>query len=120
MTGGKAAPYPYNLGNDGANAAGYHVAGGGGGAGTAGNGVAGGDGYSCDITGETAYYAGGGGGGRMWNVPGPNGLGGGKENYGGGGRASADYTVTTPQTGGPGIVIIRYKRPESGTAVFLR
>lgn len=118
MTGGKARVYPYNLGNDGADAAGYHVAGGGGGAGSAADGVSGGDGYLCDITWDSVCYAGGGGGGRMWAAPGANGLGGGKENFGGGGRASGDYAPTTPEPGGPGVVIIRYRMPIPGTLLI--
>ena len=45
--------------------------------------------------------------GRMWNVPGPNGLGGGMENFGGGGRASGDYARVTckpTRTVSPGCI----------------
>lgn len=134
------APY-FNLDNSGSNAP-YcpeQCSGGGGGAGGpagAGSkdtsngthlsrpGVA----YICSITGSEVAYAGGGGGaywsgtsttpGRGYNSPGANGLGGGCENYGGGGRAAGDYTKTSPETGGPGVVIVRFTRDVSKETVF--
>lgn len=115
IAGGTAKVADNNLGHDGANAQYAYTAGGGGGAGTAGSGSRGGDGYLCDITGENIYYGGGGGGGCGYNPPGANGLGGGRENYGGGGRAAGDYTITSPQAGGPGVVIVRFNRTVSKT-----
>ena len=91
--------------------------GGGGGAGSAGAdaynissgaiGGAGGDGLSSDITGSTVWYCGGGGGGGYTRGGAP-GKGGGLTNYGGGGNGgpNKEYPVVT---GGPGIVIVRYK-----------
>ena len=119
IPGGTAKAYANNLGHDGADAASQYTSGGGGGAGTAGNGVAGGDGYLCDITGEAIYYAGGGGGGRGYNAPGPNGQGGGRGNYGGGGRAAGDSYPTTPEAGGPGVAIVRFaRRPAKNETIF--
>ena len=107
-----------NLGNKGANADTEKNAGGGGGAGSAGSSYTGGDGYACDITGETVYYGGGGGGGRRYYdvVPGK---GGGKTSYGGGGSGQSAAN-TYPESGGHGIVIIRYKRYKHGMTIILR
>ena len=103
-----------NMGHAGANASDYKNAGGGGGAGAAGNGGKGGDGYACDISGETVYYGGGGGGGSRYNAINP-GKGGGKANYGGGGSGQGGSS-SYPESGGPGIVIIRYTHTEQGTS----
>lgn len=118
IAGGTAKATDYNLGHDGANAQNAYTSGGGGGAGSAGNGTKGGDGYLCDITGENIYYGGGGGGGVGYNSPGANGLGGGQANYGGGGRAAGDYTLTSPQAGGPGVVIVRFTRTDKNETAF--
>ena len=130
----KASAENYNLGNAGADAytngsAGPKYNGGaGGGAGSAAVNGVGGDGFPCDITGTTVYYGGGGAGGKRYNsgaVAKP-GLGGGHTSWGGGGSGqygnsdAADGFNTTPQSGGHGIVIIRYKRPQKGMIVFLR
>ena len=108
----------FNLGNNGADATSAKIGGGGGGAGAAASGVAGGDGYACDITGTTVYYGGGGKGGERYATSATPGQGGGKANYGGGG--SAQIAWSTPESGGHGIVIIRYKRHVKGIAIRLR
>ena len=110
-----------NLGNRGADAAtdpadssspAKFNPGGGGGAGAAGSGVIGGDGYACDITGRTVWYGGGGAGGKKYyggTTP-KAGKGGGNANYGGGGSAAS--VDGTPETGGPGVVIVSFARTE--------
>ena len=111
----KASAENFNLGNAGADAYTNGTAGpkynggGGGGAGAAASGVAGGDGYACDITGTTAYY--GGGGKASWG-------GGGSGQYGN--SNAADGFNTTPQPGGRGIVILRYKKPELAFILVVR
>ena len=95
-----------NMGHAGANASDYKNGGGGGGAVSAGSGYTGGDGYCCDISGEMLYYGGGGGGGRRYYAAEP-GLGGGKECYGGGGSGQSSAN-TYPESGGPGIAIVRF------------
>jgi hypothetical protein len=131
--GGTAKAADYNLGNDGADATsfgdGYGLnaasnSGGGGGAGAAANGVHGGDGYACDITGETVYYGGGGAGGQRDYSPADTptavaGLGGGKANWGGGGSGGYRYTRNA-ESGGHGIVIIRFKKPECAFTIVVR
>ncbi len=122
-----------NLGNTGANATSYgsgwgldarYNSGGGGGAGTTAYGVHGGSGYVSDITGETVYYAGGGAGGQQDYTPADTptaeaGFGGGKANWGGGGSGGYRYTRNA-ETGGPGIVIIRYRKPPSTFIIVIR
>lgn len=130
----KASAENFNLGNAGADAytngtAGPKYNGGaGGGAGSAAVNGVGGDGFPCDITGTMVYYGGGGAGGKRYNsgaVAKP-GLGGGTASWGGGGSGqygnsnAADGFNTTPQPGGHGIVIIRYKKPQKGITVFIR
>ena len=130
----KTSAENFNLGNAGADAytngtAGPKYNGGaGGGAGSAAVNGVGGDGFPCDITGTMVYYGGGGAGGKRYNsgaVAKP-GLGGGHTSWGGGGSgqygnsSAADGFNNTPQPGGHGIVIIRYKRPQKGMIVFLR
>ncbi|MBR4612991.1 MAG: hypothetical protein IKO40_09785, partial [Kiritimatiellae bacterium] len=124
----------FNLGNAGADAytngtAGPKYNGGaGGGAGSAAVNGVGGDGFPCDITGATVYYGGGGAGGKRYNsgdVAKP-GLGGGNKSWGGGGSGqygnsnAEDGFNTTPQSGGHGIVIIRYKKPERAFTIVVR
>jgi len=99
-----------NLGHNGVNAPDYKNAGGGGGAGAIGSGINGGDGYACDISGETVYYGGGGGGGSRYNPTVP-GNGGGKASWGGGGSGQSAAN-TYPESGGNGIVIVRFTRTE--------
>jgi len=104
----------------------------------------GGNGRSCDITGESLYYAGGGSGGAKLvtnqngtgtaGVPG-NGGGGkggqydntegsqyaksGVDGFGGGGGGGSNYDESSYQggNGGDGIVIIRYAAQGDGTDV---
>ena len=105
-----------NMGHAGGNALDYKTAGGGGGAGTAGTtgSPVGGDGYACDISGETVYYGGGGGGGRRdSSAVAQPGLGGGKSSYGGGGTGQIGWGA--PESGGPGIAIVRFTRTEQKT-----
>ena len=129
----KASAENYNLGNAGADAytngtAGPKYNGGaGGGAGSAAVNGVGGDGFPCDITGATVYYGGGGGGGKRYGSgTAKPGLGGGNKSWGGGGSGqyannnAADGQNAAPQPGGHGIVIIRYKKPQKGSAIFLR
>ena len=132
------------------------LAGGGGGAGAGGGSVeysenqqtkgsgTGGNGRSCDITGESLYYAGGGSGGAKL-VTNQNGTGtagaagsggGGKggqydntegsqyatsgvDGFGGGGGGGSNYSQDSYQggNGGDGIVIIRYAAEGDGTDV---
>ena len=130
----KASAENFNLGNAGADAYTNGTAGpkynggGGGGAGSAAVNGVGGDGYACDITGTTVYYGGGGAGGKRYNsgdVAKP-GLGGGNKSWGGGGSGqygnsnAEDGFNTTPQSGGHGIVIIRYKKPELAFTMVIR
>ena len=129
----KASVANYNFGNAGANAyaidtvgAQYNGGAGGGAGGAAVNGI-GGDGYACDITGTMVYYGGGGGGGKRYGGgTAKPGLGGGKTSWGGGGSGqyannnAADGQNAQPDPGGHGIVIIRYKKPQKGTVIFLR
>ena len=130
----KASAENFNLGNAGADAytngsAGpKYNGGGGGGAGSAAVNGVGGDGFPCDITGATVYYGGGGAGGKRYNsgdVAKP-GLGGGNKSWGGGGSGqygnsnAEDGFNTTPQSGGHGIVIIRYKKPERAFTIVVR
>lgn len=107
-----------NLGNNGADATSAKIGGGGGGAGAAASGVAGGDGYACDITGETAYYGGGGKGGERYSTSATPGQGGGMANWGGGG--SAQIAWSTPESGGHGIVIIRYRKAGNPFTLVVR
>ena len=111
--GGTAKSLLYNIGHNGADSVNFSNPGGGGGAGAAGSGSNGGDGYLCNITGVAAYYAGGGSGGS-----GTVGLGGGVASFGGGG--SSGTTSTSAQTGGKGVVIIRYKKPKAGMVIVLQ
>ena len=120
---GNTPPVSPSQGNSGGNAGGSLLAGGGGGAGSAGTnqsgptGGPGGNGVATSITGSSVTRGGGGGGG-FWNgVNGPGGAGG----PGGGGSAISPYTngvantggggAGSPagNTGGSGIVVIRYK-----------
>ena len=103
-----------NFGHAGVNASDYKNAGGGGGAGKSGNGSNGDDGYACDISGETVYYGGGGGGGSRYNSTAP-GQGGGKASWGGGGSGQ-NASSTYPESGGNGIVIVRFTRTEQKTS----
>ena len=119
---GNTPPVSPPQGNPGGTAVPGQLSGGGGGAGAAGSnspgstGGPGGNGATTSIKGSPTTYAGGGGGG-FWNgVNGPGGTGGsggggcavggtnGVANTGGGGAGSP-----TGNTGGSGIVIIRYK-----------
>ncbi len=132
------------------------LAGGGGGAGAVGGSVefssneqtkgsgTGGHGRSCDITGESLYYAGGGSGGAKLvsnqNGTGTAGAGGnggggkggqydntegsqyataGVDGFGGGGGGGSTYSSDSYQggNGGDGIVIIRYAAEGNGTDV---
>ena len=132
------------------------LAAGGGGAGTVGGSVefsdkdqakgsgVGGKGRSCDITGESLYYAGGGSGGakksQTVNGTGTAGAGGaggggkggqyndtegsqyatsGEDGFGGGGGGGSSYNAQSYQggNGGDGIVIIRYAAQGNGTDV---
>ena len=110
---------------------------------TKGSGV-GGNGRSCDITGESLYYAGGGSGGAKLvtnnNGTGTAGAGGnggggkggqydktegsqyataGVDGFGGGGGGGSNYSQDSYQggNGGDGIVIIRYSPEGDGTDV---
>ena len=110
---------------------------------TKGSGV-GGNGRSCDITGESLYYAGGGSGGAKLvtnqNGTGTAGAGGsggggkggqydntegsqyatsGEDGFGGGGGGGSTYSTDSYQggNGGDGIVIIRYAAQGDGTDV---
>ena len=103
-----------NMGHAGANAPEAKNAGGGGGAGSAASAGVGGDGYACNITGETVYYGGGGSGGRQYSAAVP-GKGGGKANWGGGGSGQSTAN-SAPESGGPGIVIVRFTRTEQKTS----
>jgi hypothetical protein len=88
---GSAANRPYNPGN-------------------------GGNGLQNSISGTAVWYAGGGGGGGLGtslNLQGTNGLGGGQASYGGGGQCKLNANNWVMESGGPGIVIVRY----SGTPV---
>ena len=105
---------------------------------------AGGNGRSCDITGESLYYAGGGSGGAKLvtnqNGTGTAGAGGnggggkggqydntegsqyatsGEDGFGGGGGGGSNYSQDSYQggNGGDGIVIIRYAAEGNGTDV---
>lgn len=125
ITGGiaMASADNLNLGHNGADAADNWNGGGGGGAGGAGNGVNGGDGYACSITGTTVYYGGGGGGGKKYtDSTGPvrPGLGGGHDSWGGGGSGIGSSDDDLPETGGHGIIVIRYKNPARGTLLMVR
>ncbi len=112
------------FGYNGANASDYKNGGGGGGAGGpggpggAGHEYVGGSGFVYDITGESVYYAGGGGGGRRYYDAQP-GAGGGKSCYGGGGSGQSASNAA-PEPGGPGILIIRYKKPKSAFLLIVR
>ena len=104
----------------------------------------GGNGRSCDITGESLYYAGGGSGGakksQTGNGTGTAGAGGaggggkggqydntegsqyataGEDGFGGGGGGGSSYNAQSYQggNGGNGIVIIRYAAQGDGTDV---
>jgi hypothetical protein len=120
---GNTPPVSPPQGNPGGDAGGSLLAGGGGGAGAAGTdqsgptGGPGGNGVATSITGSSVTRGGGGGGG-FWNgVNGPGGSGG----SGGGGCAVGPYTCGVANTGGggagspagntggSGIVVIRYK-----------
>ena len=120
---GNTPPVSPPQGNNGGNAGSSLLSGGGGGAGSAGTnqsgptGGPGGNGVATSITGSSVTRGGGGGGG-FWNgVNGPGGAGG----PGGGGSAISPYTngvantggggAGSPlgNTGGSGIVVIRYK-----------
>ena len=111
-TGYKGAPAKseyvndyFNLGNAGSSAANEAcMSGHGGGAGGAAAWNAPGAAYRCSITGADVAYA-GGGGGYAWNVI--TGVGGGKNSFGGGGNMN--------NTGGPGVVIVRFNRTVSKT-----
>ena len=100
----------FNLGNKGGNPESQTYAGGGGGAGTAGNGKNGGDGYLCDITGTATYYAGGGSGTGFAQQEGA-----GARSYGGGGSGNG-----TGGNGKDGVVILRWKRPETALQIIVR
>ena len=105
---------------------------------------AGGSGLTCDITGESLYYAGGGGGGgRLYSTnlgtgtagSGGNGGGGtggqynnaegsqfasdGVDGFGGGGGGGSNYNVASYKggDGGDGIVIVRYPAQGNGSTV---
>jgi len=120
---GNTPPVSPPQGNTGGTAVPSQLSGGGGGAGSTGSngspsgGGPGGNGVATSITGSSVTRGGGGGGG-FWNgVNGPGGAGG----PGGGGNANGPYTngvantggggAGSPagNTGGSGIVIIRYK-----------
>ena len=119
---GNTPPVSPPQGNNGGNGGSSLLSGGGGGAGSSGSnagptGGPGGNGVTTSINGTPTTRAGGGGGGFWSGVNGPGGAGG----PGGGGSAIAPYTngvantggggAGSPagNTGGSGIVIIRYK-----------
>jgi hypothetical protein len=123
--GAGTAGHGYNGGNGGTRSGLYPGGGGGGGAGGVGAnqtsivGGAGGVGRSISITGTAVFYAGGGGGGGIVTSGGSGGVGGngggghgqepganGTANTGGGGGGSG--SINNGNTGGSGIVIIRY------------
>ena len=130
----KASATNYNFGHAGADAyvngtvGAQYNGGGGGGSGGAAVGGVGGDGYACDITGTTVYYGGGGAGGKRYGggTAAKPGLGGGSNSYGGGGSGqytnndAADGQNAAPQSGGHGIVIIRYKKPLRGAVISVQ
>ncbi len=100
-----------NFGNAGFTPTTGGHGGGGGGAGGAATDETGGIGYECDITWENVFYAGGGYGGGYWSGV-SSAYGGGNTHFGGGGHKG--------QTGGPGVLIIRYKQPKASFLMILR
>jgi hypothetical protein len=127
----------FNGGNSRCGGGGEVSGGGGGGAGGAGsNGTSsscgactarpytpgnGGNGIQNSITGTAVWYAGGGGGGGLGanpipgnctsgaqNIHGTNGLGGGQASYGGGGQCKVVSGSFSAESGGPGIVVVKY------------
>ncbi len=78
----------------------------------------GGNGLQNSISGSAVWYAGGGGGGGLGtstNLQGTNGLGGGQASYGGGGQCKLISNNWATESGGPGIVIVRYAGTPAGT-----
>ena len=127
----------FNGGNSRCGGGGEVSGGGGGGAGGAGsNGTSsncgsctyrpytpgnGGNGIQNAITGIAVWYAGGGGGGGLGanpiagnctsgaqNIHGTNGLGGGQASFGGGGQCKVVAGSFATESGGPGIVVVKY------------
>ncbi len=127
----------FNGGNSRCGGGGEVSGGGGGGAGGAGtNGTSsscggcnarpytpgnGGNGIQNSITGSPVWYAGGGGGGGLGanpipgnctsgaqNIHGTNGLGGGQASFGGGGQCKVVSGNFSTESGGPGIVVVKY------------
>jgi hypothetical protein len=81
----------------------------------------GGNGIQNSITGSAVWYAGGGGGGGLGanpiannctsgaqNIHGTNGLGGGQASFGGGGQCKVVSNNFVAESGGPGIVVVKY------------
>ena len=71
----------------------------------------GGNGIQNSITGTAVWYAGGGAGGGLGtsaNIQGTNGLGGGQSSYGGGGQCKVVSGNFVSESGGPGIVVVKY------------
>jgi hypothetical protein len=82
----------------------------------------GGNGIQNSISGSSVWYSGGGGGSGLavstGNLFGTNGNGAGNTSYGGGGRANSAMSTTSfsnGQSGGPGIVIVRYAGTPAAT-----
>ncbi len=76
---------------------------------------AGGAGIQNSITGTAIWYAGGGGGGGLGgnctsgsNISATNGNGGGQSSYGGGGQCKVASNNFTAESGGQGIVVVKY------------
>ena len=126
--GGTATAGQGNIGGNSRCGGGGEVSGGGGGgagaAGTSGtssgcgssafrpyNPGNGGNGIQNSISGTAVWYAGGGGGGGLSttaNIQGANGNGGGQASYGGGGQCKVVSNNFIAESGGPGIVIVKY------------
>lgn len=71
----------------------------------------GGNGIQNSITGTAVWYAGGGAGGGLGtnaNIQGTNGLGGGQASFGGGGQCKVVSNNFVAESGGPGIVVVKY------------
>ncbi len=81
----------------------------------------GGNGIQNSITGSAVWYSGGGGGGGLGanpiagnctsgapNIHGSNGLGGGQSSFGGGGQCKVVSNNFVAESGGPGIVVVKY------------
>ncbi len=82
----------------------------------------GGNGIQNSISGSAEWYSGGGGGGGLggnctsgFNISGNNGLGGGQASFGGGGQCKVVSNNFVTESGGPGIVIIKYQGPPVAT-----